>query len=489
MSIARTAKTHLGLLHTLRALDLRTLFLIAIVLEGYVVLATELLAIRSLVPYVGNDTPVIAIIISAVLLPLAVGYNNGGQLYSKLMQRSGSLPIRDILIRNALIASVFLTAGLSYLTLEWFFGALAWMHITSRLAQTVLYSLIFLVTPVYLLAQTTPLISNYFNKHQMSQTAGRILFASTVGSFLGAILTSLFLMHTIGVHNTVITTIAALALFIILLSRRYVSTPNIIALAVCMVALNLNNGWLLAGRGIVSDNQYSTVKIENIPDEAQYHSRVMSINNSTSSKYTTNPDKDFLYIQFIQKLFLDKLPKDKVHDILVIGAGGFTLGKDDLTNRYHYIDIDPSLRKVSEEYLLKKPLGQNKQFIAQPARAFLKHDKLRYDVIVLDVYTNTINLPFDMVTKESFEQIKSHLSEKGVMVANIIARHNFSDDWSIKIDNTIRQVFPNLVRIPVQKHAPQEDLDSNIIYAYYHHASAEQDAIYTDDKNGYFWDR
>ena len=49
------------------------ILLAAIAIEGYVVLAVELLAIRQLTPYVGNATDTVAIVIAAVLLPLAFG--------------------------------------------------------------------------------------------------------------------------------------------------------------------------------------------------------------------------------------------------------------------------------------------------------------------------------------------------------------------------------------------------------------------------------
>ena len=55
------------------------LLLGAIAIEGYAVLAVELIAIRQLTPYVGNATDTVAIVIAAVLLPLAFGYEAGGR--------------------------------------------------------------------------------------------------------------------------------------------------------------------------------------------------------------------------------------------------------------------------------------------------------------------------------------------------------------------------------------------------------------------------
>lgn len=59
------------------------LLFLVILIEGYVVLATELLAIRTLIPFIGSGTETISIIISAVLLPLAFGYHVGGNAFKK----------------------------------------------------------------------------------------------------------------------------------------------------------------------------------------------------------------------------------------------------------------------------------------------------------------------------------------------------------------------------------------------------------------------
>ena len=57
-----------------RAPLLNTLFYSIILAEGYVVLSTELLAIRLLIPFVGNSTETLSIIIAAVLMPLAIAF-------------------------------------------------------------------------------------------------------------------------------------------------------------------------------------------------------------------------------------------------------------------------------------------------------------------------------------------------------------------------------------------------------------------------------
>ena len=100
----------------------KTLLLFLIILvEGYVVLACELLTIRQLIPFVGSGPEMISIVISAVLLPLAVGYYRGGQSFrSKYAKsvRSGRPPLsaRSILLWKILGSTLFLALGSGLIT-------------------------------------------------------------------------------------------------------------------------------------------------------------------------------------------------------------------------------------------------------------------------------------------------------------------------------------------------------------------------------------
>src|SRR3954471_1763672 len=129
----------------------------ALAIEGYVVLAAELLAIRQLVPYVGTATDTVAIVVAAVLLPLALGYHAGGRAGLPAGDEPG---VRRRLTRNLLAAALVLTLGLSHPCLAFFFDACEDLGLTHRLAQTAVYAGLFLVCPVYLLGQTVPLVGH-----------------------------------------------------------------------------------------------------------------------------------------------------------------------------------------------------------------------------------------------------------------------------------------------------------------------------------------
>lgn len=477
----------LGRVRTL-SFSLRALFFAVILIEGYVVLATELIAIRQLVPFVGNATDTIAIIIAAVLMPLSFGYYAGGHYKPKKDRKGRVITIREKLIRNVINATLLLSVGLSYFFLEIFFFALSALEITDRIAQTSIYSLMFLAFPVFLLGQTVPLVSNYFARSRVSLATGHMLFFSTVGSFFGSVISTLVLMATIGVHYTVAVNIGLLVLLVFLLSKRRVGINNLIMLAFFSLALALNSGGMMEQLQIVKDNQYSTTAVLDVEDEED--SRLLIINRSVSSKYTPDEENNLEYLKYINTRFIDPIAnrEGEAKSILIIGAGGFTIGLNDLTNRYVYVDIDSSLKEISEEYFLKRPLAENKIFVPEPARAFLARDKEQYDLIVLDAFTNKQTIPFQLITREFFRDVKAALKPGGIVLFNVITHPAFGERFAIKLDNTLRTAFPMLNRHVVREYnAWHTEEEFNVIYSYHHIPYTP--GIYTDDKNTYFYDR
>lgn len=465
-----------------------------IFLEGYVVLATELLAIRQLTPFVGSGTETVAIVIAAVLMPLAFGYYLGGRYRAK-KGRGGIITIREKLIRNIINSSVFLVIGLSYVFLELFFVGLHGIGINHRVSQTFIYSLLFLAAPIFMLGQTVPLISNFFMRENLSKLTGKILFFSTVGSFMGAILSTMVLMSFIGVNNTVIVNILILFILVVVLSKKIVGVNNVIMLALVGFATVLNSNSMMAKLNIVENNRYSTIVVSPskniIKNDFDPDDKIININRSNSGKYSPDPERRFQYIQFIEKNFINTLPKTgEKKKILVVGAGGFTVGIDDTFHDYVFVDIDSSLKEVSEKYLLPPgKLGANKKFDPQDARAFLNSTREKYDLIILDAYSNNYDVPSYLLTAEFFRQVNSSLADGGVMLFNCATSPLFANRYSVKIDNTLKTVFPNISRQiigPFNGWHVGDGQGRNIIYMYF--KKDYFSGVYTDDKNTYFMD-
>ena len=469
------------------------LLYLTILLEGYVVLACELIAIRTLIPFVGSGTEVIAIVISAVLLPLAVGYHAGGQKLRRAWKakKNSTVSVRKILLKNLLNAMVPLTLGLSYVLQEIFFTALGAIGITHHIAQASLFCLLVLVYPVYLLAQTIPLLSNYFSKQHLSAVTGKMLFFSTLGSFAGSVFSTIVLMMVIGVHYTLIFTMGLLALLVFLLTRRIWEFDNVMAAFMLIVAYALNSGDMMAQFNIVANNQYGMTRIYEEPENDRI---VMDINRSYSAAYSADPTKRFKYLQWIENNIINPaIESGEPKKFLILGAGGFTVGMDDEFNDYVYVDIDGSLQETSEKYLLPKPLGKNKKFVAMSARAFLTRHKEEYDFILTDVFNNIKTIPQEATTVEFFTECKRLLKDRGILVANTIASPAFENKFEVRYENTFREVFPRFTSQIIHQMNPWKEgklAIDNVLYVYHHRPQFHEDqTIYTDDLNSYSLDR
>lgn len=456
--------------------------MLIILIEGYVVLASELLAIRQLIPFVGSGTEIVSIVISAVLLPLAFGYHVGGK------QR---ISIRTRLLRNVLMALIIFSLGLSYIFLEFFFHGLILIGIHHRILQTACYSVLFLAFPIFLLGQTVPLVSNYFNKVRLSEITGKMLFFSTIGSFLGSVFSTLILMNLVGVHITVIFTLMLLTLLILILSPQWFCIENLMAITVFILVSLFNSSIIFGPLNIVSNNAYNMVAINKLPENG----RELFINRSHSSALDEHKKPLYPYIQYINKIFIEPIQTtlNKPKKILVIGAGGFTIGLSDYFNHYTFVDIDPKLKSIAEQYLIQKRLSPNKKFVAESARAFLHRSITHYDLIVVDTYTHIVSVPMETTTREFLLEVKQHLRKNGIVVVNQIMSPDFSNPFSVRYNNVFASVFPVYTRQVLGDFNPwlsgqPGQLPLNVLYIYYNRFNMTDKTVYTDDKNTYSLD-
>lgn len=482
----------------------RNLLLYIIFAEGYVVLASELLAMRTLMPFIGSGIDVIAVIISAVLLPLAIGYHHGGRRYERQYQNSDKKrrSIRQILLRNILVSLTIFTLGLSYLTQEIFFLTLSGLGIKNYLLQAVIFCMLVLVYPVYLLAQTIPLLSHFFNSEHLSQVTGRMLFFSTIGSFGGSVFSTLVLMTTIGVHNTLMFTLFMLASVLFLLTKKRYLAYNSAALFLLGLAVTLNAPRVLETFNVVADTPYSLVKVYDQelsmePGAPKKQWRIMQVNGSLSnyvfsSAYTEDGDTLPAHA-YIEKHLLPPAGSRKGQpplDILVLGAGGFALGMNDDENQYYFVDIDAELKPASEKHFLPKPLGPNKHFDPMSARAFLQRDNRTYDVIVLDLFTHVLSFPMEAVTREFLADIKSRLKPGGIVVANVIGSADYRDLFSVRYYNTFAHVFPHATRQVLGPYNAWTDAKNSAttLFLYFDRPHVGDRGVYSDDLNRYSLD-
>lgn len=267
------------------------------------------------------------------------------------------------------------------------------------------------------------------------------------------------------------------------------SRQIVLMLFIMLAAFSLNRDRLLFEvYHIVENNAVSTISVEEADDG---RSKIMMMNGGGASKVSEDPEFRFGYVRFVEDNFISRLPQTGTpKKILIIGAGGFTMGLNDDFNRYTYVDVDASLKDVSEKHFLPEKLGDNKKFVVQDANQFLKESGELFDLIVLDTYSSRHIIPLDLVTVEYFARVKARSAPDGAVVMNIVGSPSFSSPLSQKIDNTIRRVFPFPLGRQVigsfdgwcRRGCP----DRNLMYVWYN--LPENSDVYTINKNSAFYD-
>ena len=456
---------------------LRIWLIFLIFLNGYVSLSFELVVLRQLSFWVGSSAVITSIIMGIFLGFMSLGYFLGSS------ERIAHKRIRTILAASFIVIAVFALCAASFpLVMEYFMRLYQW-GITSSVLQTFIFSFLFLSIGPFLFGFNTTLLSRCLHKYNTNYT-GNIMAWDTIGSVMGSLLTTLILMPFIGVNYTVIL-IITLALFAALVTRPRWWTI-LLGLCILIPTMIINSDYVQYNRfGVLVNNANSTISVTRFTD----NTRVLYMNGLPMSVYNPKTGQSAEYIDYLNAHFIYNLPTDRRHKMLVLGTGGFTAGLNDTFNDYTFVDIEHTLQEISEKYFLGRPLPENKKFLVQDASQYLKNSTAKYDMILVDVYSNSFQIPEGFITAEFMQRVKSHIAHDGILIMNVVASQSFRDKYSRVFDNTFHAVFPHNTQRQVVGYAdPYAENDVvNILYVWYNRDS--DDRIYTINKTPVIYDR
>jgi len=455
---------------------MRIWLIFLIFLNGYVSLSLELVVLRQLSFYVGSSAVITSIIMGTFLGFMSLGYFLGTS------PRVADTKIKAVLGTSFLVIAAFATAAASFPLITAYF---TWMYragIMSGVIQTFIYSFALLSVGPFLFGFNTTLLSRCLHKYNTNYT-GNIMAWDTIGSVLGSLATTLFAMPFIGVNYTVILVVVCALVAAIITYPRWWTIACAIAIIIPAWRVN-SNLYQYKNFGIIVNNSNSTISVSEMGDM-----RILYMNGLPMSIYNPNANISAEYINYINNNFIYNMPRDRKYKILVLGAGGFTAGLNDDFHEYTFVDIERTLKDVSENHFLNQKLTPNKKFIVQDASQFLKNTPEKYDLILLDVYSNSFQVPEGLITAEFLARIKSRIADNGIIVMNMISSSSFADKYTRVFDNTFHAVFPyNTSRQVIGGANPWHGRDVvNILYVYY---NRENDGrIYTINKTPVIYDR
>ncbi len=429
---------------------------VVVFIEGFCSLGAEIIALRRLVPHIGSSIVVTAPTIGFFLLALALGYAAGAKINDRYLQ---------VVARNFLISALLMGIGFSTPFVNGLFA-----HIEPVwLAYTLLIGGI-LCPLAWLLGQTVPALTNLMQTRRTGEASGMALYWSTLGSFLGSLGLSVLVMQWLGISAAV----ALCALFLLIGALRLQRAPEVstrgwqvlaVFLAATLLIIGLNvpllRGQLLNEPQEVTETAYADYSV--IPTQTADGEpvRAFKVNSSTASLISdSSPPRYARYIDYLRQTLLNDL-KLKNSDILVLGAGGFTLSHREPLNRYTFVDIDPKIQTIAEQQFLHEPIRG--QFIVDDARHFVtstaKHSGDRFDAVVVDVYSSHHNIPSHLVTREFWHDTRQVLRPNGVLLANLILDSKLQSDYARNVLATIESVYGRCAIEVLHKDRPLSNVE------------------------------
>ncbi len=415
----------------------KSFILITAFLSGMSIMAMEISSSRLLAPYFGASIFVWTNIIGIVMLALSVGYYFGGRIADKYPKI------------NILLSMIFFS-GIIFFTIPFIVNQIASM-VTARAlilesGSFVIFIGSFLVTlllfgvPLTILGMTSPfLIKIYSLKNKnIGETSGNIFAVSTLGSLVGTFTPTLILIPTIGTKATIIT-FAIIQIF--WGSLGFFNKKTFILLtAVAMAPLFVAQAafFNFSDRAYFSDESaYQYIEVLKYGND-----HYLSYNEGLGIQSYYNPDKYFSGMYYDYYSLLPHLYENDTN-VLIIGLAGGTIARQ--LDYYHGnkvsitgVEIDKKITDIAKNMFELN--DQKIKIVNQDGRIFIRETNEKFDIIIVDAYSNEMYIPWTLVTQEFWKEISSRLTDDGVVAINV---NSPSDNSSLisTIKNTLASVY------------------------------------------------
>lgn len=411
---------------------------------GFASLGVELAASRLLAPFFGTSLLIWANLIGVILIYLSVGYWLGGK-WADRDPRARTLYFIIGAAGLAIGILPFIAAPLLSLAIPALAQFNAELGLVSFLGVLILFAV-----PVTLLGCVPPFALRLATRDvkTVGATSGGLYALSTVGSILGVYLTVFWLIPTVGTRMTFIL-FAALLLSVALIgfARQRAPIFSLLALSLCLFlsgfAILNRTGAIKPVPNVIYETE-SPYNFIQVIDENNL--RLLTVNEGQAYQSVYYPNTILLggyWDLFLVTPFLTQAAPPR--SLLVIGLAAGTVTKQ-FAQMYPNIqmdgiEIDPEIVRVGRELFSMNESNLN--VIVDDGRAALRNNDKRYDVIIVDAYRQPY-IPFHLATVEYYQELRAHLSERGVLAINAARTPNDARLVNA-LASTLKQVFPTVL--------------------------------------------
>ena len=422
---------------------------------GAVVLSLELLASRILTPFFGVSLYIWTSILAVTLIFLALGYQIGGWITSKIDKEY----YKELFIFIPFLSSIFIL--FSVLLYPYLLPKLIGINL---LLGSFIGSFLLLAIPLVLLSALNPILISIIkssNDQSSDAKSGFVLFISTIGSVFGVVFTAIILVPTLTnfssfVLNAFFLIIYTLIIYFLIgydsfkkLKKTFLFL-NLIIIITLILTLYFKNSFL----NLITtskDNLNNTYSIEyenssfygnlKVVGVKSHRDNLISSYKLYQNGFTQNTiDKDGNSLNSYTYI-LDALSQlTTPENALVLGLGGGIVPTK-LYNRGYNVDIveiDSSILKIAENFFKFKK--KNMSFFFEDARTFAKSCPRKYNLIIIDLFFAD-GIPEHLTTVEFYSDLRNCLNKNGIIVSNSVG-----DFSNIETINSVLFTFKTIFK-------------------------------------------
>jgi predicted membrane-bound spermidine synthase len=427
---------------------------IIVLVSGAVLMGVEIGGSKVLAPGFGTSTYVWGSIIGMFMAALATGYYLGGVLSDKKPSFT-------------ILAGIVTAAGVWTSIIIPRFGP----DISEKIARSdlgpvagpLLATFAIFYIPSFLMGMVSPYAVklNASSLAALGGVAGRLYALSTFGSIVGTLLTTFVLIPVFFLSKVMMflglclivaavvslilfrsaagaitegdrTTIGVMALLALICGELWAVAPiepymypgqrlmhyrdsayHEILVTEDVIQVEREGGMLLPVKLWSSSNQ-----------QVREVRRWLKFNENIESGIYPYRNEHWNAVNYTDLLHLPLMWVNDPKKILVVGAGGGVI-----PTQYHnwygtqvdVCEIDPAVRDVAMKYFQVPETPDIKFHIGDGRQTIKRLDDKSYDIIFLDAYSSGGQIPFHLLTWEFLENVKSKLTDRGILVTNIIS--------------------------------------------------------------------
>lgn len=417
---------------------------LTVFLTGASVMVIELLGTRLIAPFYGASLYVWSSLISVTMIALATGYFVGGRWADSARRVGLSLIISLAAILTVAIPCAVRSVLLATDPLGLQVGAFASALVLFLPALTLLG----MVGPFAIKLSTARLDG-------VGTSAGSIYAVSTLGSVVGTLGLGFYLFPKFGsreilVGSGLILLLLAVGLAVYEQKRLRMGYAVLPVLLLALIGLSLlpkavGAGTVYTGQGRfgVLSEQESLYGWVRVVEEPGRDLRFLTSDASMIGAANLSDGESRLAYQHIVGMLPDLAPK-KMAKALIVGLGAGHMAK--LLHERHgmevdTLEIDPAVAAAAQDYFGFKPTGVS---IVGDARHEIRHLHGPYDLIIHDCFTGGSE-PAHLLTVEALTQLRSLLSDDGVLALNFVAfSQNGRNPALASVARTLGEVLPQL---------------------------------------------